>query len=93
MLRRLGYCFSALVLLSTGSVADAEVELSGRLKVEGSEPPVMLAAVRVFGFPAGSERLRPGRPADLVGGGDGRALRGPLPPGGIDADQGTTRRP
>jgi hypothetical protein len=32
----------------------AGVELSGRLGVPDSSPPVMLAAVRAFGFPAGS---------------------------------------
>ncbi len=34
----------------------AAVELSGRLAVPDTTPPVMLAAVRAFGFPAGSAR-------------------------------------
>ena len=34
----------------------AVVELSGRLVVPDTTPPVMLAAVRAFGFPAGSPR-------------------------------------
>ncbi|HWB06587.1 MAG TPA: hypothetical protein VG796_26415 [Verrucomicrobiales bacterium] len=33
----------------------AGVELSGRLAVPDTNPPVMLAAVRAFGFPAGSK--------------------------------------
>ncbi len=44
-----------LLLSSFPLAAFAGVELSGRLAVPWTEPPVMLAAVRVFGFPAGSK--------------------------------------
>ncbi|MFN0129227.1 MAG: hypothetical protein ACKV19_21365 [Verrucomicrobiales bacterium] len=38
------------------TVATAGVELSGRLAVPATDPPVMLAAVRAFGFSTGHPR-------------------------------------
>ncbi len=51
MTRRMGWC---LVLGMPLASALAGVELSGRLAAPDSDPAVMLAAVRVFGFPEGA---------------------------------------
>ncbi len=45
-----------VILLCGSGICHAGVELSGRLAVPDTDPPVMLAAVRVFGFPDGSPK-------------------------------------